>query len=276
MLSGIQPSFSGTIGPKQNTSNNTVAPVRGEASKKVKAGVLATTTLGVAGSVALCFKKSGFSCNPVKILKDFKNSGFAKMEYDWKKVLTVASGSLAGGLAGGLIFDKKENANAKIREATIQMLANILIPLGTVAGGTKLFDKYAKAPLLKLMKQVDANGMPKMNGKASNWMNVAVTGVTLMGAIFGGNKVTNILNEKIYNIKDDRDVKLADLSGNVDDTCLAITTGFGPNNVVAKAVSRIIPLALIVGGYATGVTQEWPDEYKESRKADPNKPFRLC
>lgn len=250
-------------------------PRQPEASKKVKAGVMATTALGVAAGTAACFKRCGFTVNPAKIAKDFKNSGFVKMDYDWKNVITIASSSVAGGLAGGLLFDKKENMKAKIREATIQMLANILIPLGCVAGGTKLFDKTLKNPLLKIMKQVSPDGKPLTNGKAAKWMNIVVTALTLGAAIFGGNKATNILNEKIYNIKDDRKVKVADMSGHIDDTCLAISTGFGPDNVVAKVVSRIIPLALMVCGYSTGIVQEWPDDIKESRKADPTKPFRL-
>lgn len=259
----------------RNQVENTPVIKQPDAPKRVKAGVLATTALGVGLGTAACFKRCGFSANPVKIAKNFKNSGFAKMEYDWKNVLTIASSSVLGGLTGGLIFDKKENMKAKIREATIQMLANIMIPLGCVAGGTKLFDKTLKNPLLKLMKQVDEKGLPKVNGQAAKWMNVGVTALTLGAAIFGGNKATNILNEKLYNIKDDRKVKVADLSGHIDDTCLAITTGFGPNNAIAKVVSRVIPLALLVCGYSTGITQEWPDDVKESRKADPTKPFRL-
>ena len=246
-----------------------------EASKKVKAGVMATTALGVAAGTAVAFKRGGHSINPVKIAKDIKNSGFAKVDYDWKNIITISLGSVFGGLTGGLIFDKKENMKAKIREATIQILANILIPLGCVAGGTNLFEKTIKKPLLKALKKVTPDGKPNTNCMTAKWMNAVVTVATLGAAIFGGNKATNILNEKLYNIKDDRKVKVADMSGHIDDTCLAISTGFGPNNAVAKVVSRVIPAALMVCGYSAGVTQEWPDDIKESRKADPTKPFRL-
>ncbi|MBR1753863.1 hypothetical protein IJ732_03420 [bacterium] len=264
------------ISAKNSNSIKSIREIKQpEASKKVKAGVMATTVMGVTAGTALSLKRGGYSINPIKIAKDFKNSGLMKMEYDWKNIMRIASGSVAGGLAGGLIFDKKENMKAKIREATIQMFANIMIPLGCVAGGTKLFDKTLKNPLLKLLKQVGADGKPLSNGMVAKWMNVGVTTATLLGAIVGGNKATNLVNEKIYNIKDDRKVKIADMSGHIDDTCLAISTGFGPNNVVTKAVSRVIPLALMVCGYSTGVTQEWPDDVKESRKADPTKPFRL-
>lgn len=246
-----------------------------KAPSHVKKGVLLTTALGVASGVAISFKRSGHSINPIKIAKDFKNSGFAKLDYNWKDILTISTSSVAGGLVGGAIFDKKENMKAKIREATTQMLANIIIPLMCVAGGTKAFNKTLKEPLLKFMKQVSSDGKALLKGKVASAMDVVITALTLATGIFAGNKASNLLNEKIYNIKDDRKVKLADMSGHVDDTCLAISTGFGPENPIAKVVSRIIPLALLICGYSTGCMQEWPDDIKESRKADPSKPFRL-
>lgn len=269
--------FGTTSHVQKNNHNMHHAPEvkQPDAPTKVKAGVLATTILGVAGGVAMCFKRNGHSTNPVKILKDIKNSGFGKLDYDWKNVITIATSSVVGGLAGGAIFDKKENMKAKIREASIQVLANILIPLGCVAGGTKFYDKKIQTPLLKKLKQFTKDGKVNTNGKLANMLKVATTALCLGTAIVGGNKVTNIMNEKIYNIKDDRKVKIADFSGHIDDSCLAITTGFGAQNVVGKVVSRIIPIALMVSGYSTGVVQEWPDDIKESRKADPTKPFRL-
>ena len=247
-----------------------------EASGKVKACVFATTALGVGAGTALCFKRHNYSINPSKIFKNFKNSGFMKVPfYDWKNILTISTSSILGGLTGGVLFDKKENRNAKIREGTIQFLANIVVPLTFVAGGINMFCKYLKGPILKLLKQTDFKGSPKMHGTVGKWMDVFATAGFLFTGLTFGNRATNLLNEKLYNIRDNRKVKPADFSAHLDDLCLGISVGLGDKNPFTAAISKIIPATLIVCGYSTGVKQEWPPHIKQTKRANPNKPIKF-
>lgn len=242
-----------------------------EAPTKVKAGVLATTILGVAGATALCMKGKGFNISN----KEGILNGLKKLEYEGYVVPAIAAGSIGGGLLGGALFDDKKNMKAKLREAAIQMFANVLIPLFCVEKLGALFKSKVKVPIMGKMN------LPIGGKKArvvEGLFDIASLGISLGSAMIIGNKATNLINEKIYNIRDDRTLKVADLSGHIDDTCLALSRGFdktSPAGVISAKVSRIIPAALLVCGYSSGVVQEWPDDVKESRKVDPSKPFRL-
>src|SRR5574344_1944814 len=194
-----------------------------KASKKVRRGVLLTTSLGVATATALCLKKHGFKLN------SFKNvvEGLKNLKYEGEVVPVIAAGSIGGGLVGGAIFDEKKNFKAKLREAAVQMIANVLIPLACVTKGGNLFKKYVKKPIMErhdLLKNEIPIG--KKGKTIAGLFDIAALVVSLGTAIVFGNKVGNLINEQIYNIRDDRNVKISDLSGHVDDTCLAISKSF--------------------------------------------------
>ena len=193
------------------------------------------------------------------IKQPLKEWGISKIKYDWKNVIILAASSITGGLIGGAVFDKKENIKAKLRESLIQMLGNILIPLACVAGGSELFDKHLKN---KVIDGLNLRGK-KLQGAPS----VVISAACLVAAIILGNKTTNLINEKIYHLKDNRHVKFADMSGHIDDTCLAMSLA-NPGSKFSDKISRVIPLALLVCGYSSGIMQEWPEEVKPFKKID--------
>lgn len=230
-----------------------------EAPRKVKTGVFFTTLAGVLAAMAFTFKAHKM---PFKTPKEFFNS-LIKIKYDSKNkeveklVGRLAIGSVSGGLIGGAIFDKKENMKAKYREAIIQLVGNIGTPLLCVAGGMRLFNKYEPQML---------NKMKFLKGKMTVLPKVIASGISLVAGIFLGNKVGNVINENVFKVKDNRKIKLADMSPHIDDACLAVSlvaaeSKFGP------IISRVIPAALMVAGVSTGIAQEKPERLVTESKS---------
>lgn len=231
-----------------------------EPSKAVKTGATITTIGAVSLALALIMKKKGFSLAPSKIAKTSpKNWGLWKCDYKEKEIMTIAGSSVAGGLLGGAMFDKKEHMKAKFREAVIQLVGNVSVPLLCVSGGIRLFNKF-KPQVLKYIPEI--KGSSKLIATSNKALKsipilVATTGSLIVGILLG-NKTGNAINEKVFKVKDDRKIKAADFSPHMDDMCLAISL-VSDKNVVGQAISRVIPAALIVAGVSTGVAQEKPE-----------------
>ena len=221
-----------------------------KAPAKVKSGVFLTTLAGVAAAMAITLKGKGY-----KFSEFFK--GLTHVTYDSKKaeveklVGMLSVGSVGGGLIGGALFDKKENMNAKYREAIIQIVGNIATPLACVAGGLRVFKRFEP----KIIQSM------KLTGKMEKIPNLIVSAGCLVAGIFLGNKVGNIINEKAFHIKDNRKIKLSDMSPHIDDACLAISL-VAADSSVGPVVSRFIPAALMVAGISTGIAQEKPERCK--------------
>jgi len=231
-----------------------------KAPKKVKVGVFFTTLAGVVAALALITKGKGYSLNPTKIAKTApKNWGIWKCDYKEKAIMKLAAGSVGGGLLGGALLDKKENLKAKVREAVIQVVGNITVPLLCVSGGIRLFNKY-ESKILKAVPEIKGTSKLILNSNKAfkNTPVILATTLSLIAGIFLGNKTGNTINEKIFGIKDDRKIKPADFSPHVDDMCLAISL-VSDGNIVGKAISRIIPAALMVAGVSAGIAQEKPE-----------------
>ena len=73
--------------------------------------------------------------------------------------------------------------------------------------------------------------------------------------IYLGNKVSNLINEKLYHKKVERNIKTSDFAPHVDDLCMA-TSMMNKESEFGSKLGRIIPLALLVPGYETGTAQE--------------------
>jgi hypothetical protein len=122
----------------------------GKLSKKQKAVILASSAAGVGSVMAVLAKQKGFSLNPLKIAKTpikdwaiFKYKPQNKIiEFEAPQIIAVATGSVAGGYLGGTYVDK-QNTKAKKREVLNQLLGNVLVPVGCVASGAKLYEKFA-------------------------------------------------------------------------------------------------------------------------------------
>ena len=221
-------------------------------TKKFEIGLC--STLGVIASIAILSKfdkRHKYTINPLKILKgNIKDSYIAKANYKTKEIVTMGAGSIAGGLMGGYMLDDKSDFNAKLREGIIQ-ICNITFPIALVEG------------LSVLGKKISADLMPNWS-KSKNIIKRSTTKLppsigAIMGLVTGmyvGNRTSNKLNEKVFKVKDDRPIKWVDFSAHVDDIGVATTFVADEKNPITKFIRRIIPLALIVPGYETGIKKE--------------------
>lgn len=234
-------------------------------STKVKLGVSATSVLGVATALALISKRQGFSLNPSKILKTpikdwaiFKITNKQKnnnpvLDFKAGEILTLGTGSVLGGLAGGVIFDKKENFRSKCNEAISQMVGDIMIPLGFVACPTMLykdFENLAKKEtkhlkLKQISKFIQGNKLLKI------LCPTIASGAPLAAGIIVGNKTSNYINEKVNGVKHERKIKITDLAPHLDDVCLAVSL-MAEKGPIPDIISRLVPIALTIAGIETG------------------------
>lgn len=228
-----------------------------EASKKVKIGVAVSSFIGMSAALAMIVKHQGFSLDP-KIMKRFpikdwaifriasKNKPNRKLlKIEEKEILALAGGSVAGGLLGGALFDRK-NMKAKFRESLTQMVGNVITPVAFVGGASRLYEKYetqikAAMPDNKFMKNLPAIG---------------ITFVALGTGIITGSKVTNFINEKLFGQKKEREIKTSDFAPHVDDLCLAVTLMGAKDSAITSTITRTVPLFLSVPGYQVGKAQE--------------------
>ena len=238
-----------------------------ELSNKQKATVLASSALGMALPLAFWSKKAGFSLNPSKIFKmpmnPFKNWALFKykpvdkvLEYDdAAKIISIATGSVAGGFAGGALVDK-ENIKAKKREVLSQLLGDVIVPITCVWAGAKVFKHYENT-LQKIMPKIakETKSAKIFNTISKNIPNAVATLGSLGIGIVAGNKVSNEINERLYHKKVERGIKASDFAPHVDDLCMSISMVNSGSEFGTK-LGRIIPLALLVPGYETGTARE--------------------
>lgn len=248
---------------KKTSFNANSETLNKELTTKQKSVILASSATGVLSVVALLAKLKGFSLNPARIIKTplkelalFKFKPQDKVvEFDAPPVIVaVASGSIAGGYVGGSIVDK-ENQKSKKREILNQILGNVLVPVGCVWAGAKQYEKFAN--------RIE-NAIPQINkqGKVFDFINkffkqipnLAATLGFLGIGIYAGNKVSNFINDKLYNKKVERNIKTTDFAPHFDDLCMA-TSMMNKDASFGAKLSRFIPLALLVPGYETGIAR---------------------
>ena len=252
------------VTPVNSNLNQTNTNYNKNKERKIKAGVVATSALGVATALAHISKRQGFSKTPIKDWAIFslysKNHPDRKLVHlEGAEVIELASASVAGGLIGGLVFDDKKHRKAKYKEAINQLLGNVLAPIGCVSLAGILYQKQEKN-ILNLVPQI------KETGKASRFFNAALKAVpgsiatiaALGTGIFVGNKVSNFINEKIYHKKVERNIKPSDFAPHVDDLGVAITL-MAKESPFSSFIQRVVPAFLCVPGYETGMHREEPE-----------------
>lgn len=229
-------------------------------SNKLKYGVLLTTLAGVSTALAIMLKTKGYSLNPAKIFtKSPKEWGIFNAVYDGEKheveklVGGLAVGSVAGGLVGGKLFDKKENMKAKYRESIIQLVGNVATPLACVSLGMRGFKKIEP----KVLKWLQGSRTKPLNNVVKGIPSVLATTASLIGGILLGNKVGNTINKNVFKCDDNRKIKVADMSPHIDDLCLSLSL-VAAQSKIGPYVTRVIPAALMVAGFSTGIAQEKP------------------
>ena len=251
-----QRSVNGTIA---NGSALRVYDSQKKAPTKVKVASFLGALGGIAGAMFITLKK-GKNMAGIKEMKGIKDyfhnlthviykdeDKAGKNTFVIEKLITALTvGSVGGGFLCGAIADKKENLGAKIREGVVQVVGNIATPLLFVVGGLKLFKKFGEYKVDKALKLSEKlKGVPK----------AVISVVCLATGLWAGNKVGNAVNQKVFNVEEDRKIKLADLSPQIDDGCVAASIVASAGKI-GEYVGRAIPLAMIVPGFSTGVAQE--------------------
>ncbi len=212
-----------------------------EKSKKFSLPVLLTTSAGTILPILVIrkyqgkslqsgvFKGTDFKAKAKEILKSFN------IEYGLKEMLLTSFGSVFGGLAGGLVVDKKENKKSKMKEAVFQ-LSNIAIPTSIVAGLLKLTEKCKnpKAIFPKIVAVIAgiAVGMP-------------IAAVT-------SNKINNTIVDKDNQCK--RKLRLKDCFVHIDDLVGALILAKIPFAEKLHA-DKILPALYGMCGYEVGTKQ---------------------
>ena len=143
-----------------------------------------------------------------------------------------------------------------MRESVNQLLGNVLVPIACVGAVSVLYKKN-KDKILSFVPQI------KNSGKTAAVFNKALKGIPFSIAtlaslgigIFTGNRVSNVLNEKIFHKKVKREIKGSDFAPHVDDLGVALSL-MAEKSPFVSFVQRTVPLFLCVPGVKTGTHRE--------------------
>ena len=248
--------------PQSSANFTNAAKEQPPLTAKQKTVILGASAIGMLPIIALLAKMKGFSLNPAKIIKTpikdwalFKYAPKDKIvKYEGPQIMAVAAGSVAGGFVGGAIVDK-DNIKSKKREVLNQILGNVIVPVSCVWAGAEIFNKYSDK-LIKMMPTVKETGkVTKIINKISKITpQTFFTLAFLSAGIYLGNKVSNYINDHLYHKKVDRNIKATDFAPHVDDLCLAAS--LMDKGSLGDKIGRVIPIALLVPGYQTGIARE--------------------
>lgn len=220
------------------TNNPTV---KSPQQKRVKAASYIGSAVGIGAAVGgiYAMAKKG---NP--------NLKFKNLKYGERDIILIGTGSIIGGLAGGLAADKnKENRVPKIREGIQQFFGSLLVPVGLVGVGEKLLEKSKfKMPQIKSAPKV-------VNRTLSALPKIGVTVAALITGMNVGNKIVNKINNKIFKQEVEYDVKPLDYLVHADDLCVGANIILKDSSLTG-AVSKILPAAFILAGAKTGMEEK--------------------
>ena len=178
------------------------------------------------------------------------------IELEEKEILELATASVAGGLAGGLLFDDKQYKKSKIRESVNQLLGNVAVPVACVGAVSRLYKKYKPQILAKVPQVKETGKFTKNFNKALKGIPFSIATVLSLGVgIVAGNRVSNLLNEKVFNKKMDRKIKGTDFAPHVDDLGMAVSL-MADKSKGASFITRIVPAFLCVPGYEVGTHRD--------------------
>lgn len=235
--------------------------------RKVKVGVAATTILTTGAALTHIAKRQGFSLSPSAIrktpVKDWAifrlqdKEGMKKViDLEWQEILELGGASVLGGLTAGLLLDDKKQRKPKLREAVNQMLGNVAVPVACVTVVSKLYKAHENTILSKVPQIKETGKFSKIFNKSLKGIPFVVTTLTSLGiGIVSGNKVSNLLNEKVFHKKVDRKIKGTDFAPHVDDLGVALTL-MGSKGKVSSIIQRLVPAFLCVPGYQTGTHRD--------------------
>ncbi|OGH96192.1 MAG: hypothetical protein A2104_08945 [Candidatus Melainabacteria bacterium GWF2_32_7] len=211
--------------------------------EKLNLPVLCATTIGTLASVLFIRKYQGMSIkndlmklsrsNDIKT--NFKNiTNFFDINPKLKEMLILSTGSILGGLAGGIITDK-ENTKNKVKEGVYQF-TNVAVPASLVTG------------LLNLVEKSKISN-PRTTQIAK--IGAVVTGIG--GGMAISTRLSNKINNSIVdnNAQSKRSIKLKDGIMQIDDASIALILGW-PKLAAKLCVDKIVPLLFLTCGYEAG------------------------
>ena len=175
-----------------------------------------------------------------------------KLAYSEKDILLLGTGSVLGGLTAGVIADDKKNAKYKVREASQQIVGNMIAPLAMLEGCTRLLEKSkfqipqinSKAKVAQIINKV-SKPLPK----------VLVTVGALICGMELGNKLMEVINNKVYKEEIKHEVAPEDYLVHSDDICMTANMLLKDVPSVSAVTSAILPATMLVSGIKTGMQQ---------------------
>lgn len=235
---------------------------------KFKAAVAATSVLATGAALAHIAKRQGFSLSPSAIKKtpakdwavfklyDKHKPDRKLVELEEKEIFELASASVLGGLAGGLIFDDKKYRKSKIRESVNQLLGNVAVPIACVGAISRLYKAHKEAIISKIPQITETGKASRLFNKVLKGIPFSIATIVSLGTgIVLGNKVSNYLNEKAFHKKVDREIKGSDFAPHVDDIGMAVSL-MAEKSKGASFITRIVPAFLCVPGYEVGTHRD--------------------
>lgn len=229
---------------------------------KVKVASIAGSSIGIATTLAILLatikkrniseaKKAGLDIASIARPK------ITDVSYGAKEVILMAGSSIAGGLLGGVLSDKKSNRKAKIREGLQQLGGNIIVPVSLLAAVTTMIKrKEFKLPDFKETSRFAKKLNPIINSSIVKALpKTAITIGTLIAGTKLGNLIMNKVNNKIFHDHKKRCLEAKDFSAHIDD--LFYSSSYISENVkVQNFVSRALPFIFLIPGYETGTKQK--------------------
>lgn len=170
---------------------------------------------------------------PIVMLAKKQKLPLLKLKYSEKEMLILSTGSIAGGITGGIIADKGHNIKNKIHEGVFQFF-NAIIPTLMIK------------PILKICQSI----------KLLN--NCKTKAAMLLGGIFSGMLIGAEVSNKVngnYTPDKKRNVKFIDSIANIDVIAGALIIAKMP--LINKlGIEKLLPLPYIWTGFQSGKTRE--------------------
>ena len=233
--------------------NTKKKPVDSRLSKSERTGVAVSSMLGVAASLAILAKTATwkkFSLNPKRIMNTkIKDTYLYQVKFEEKEIVSMAAGSILGGLVGGIIIDDRSNnskaeVKSKVGEAIIQF-GNACVPILTVGQCARL-GEVAEG---KILSKISENSS-KCIKHLAKLPKLALILAGLSAGMLIGNKAANYMKKVLLGCDEDRKIKASDMLMHWDDLCVGAS--FLSDGPIVQGVARLVPLAMLMAGYQVG------------------------
>lgn len=187
-----------------------------------------TKTVVAASSIAGTILPMVYFAKKQNGLKKFVD--LFKIKYELPEVLALSTGSIAGGVLGGLAADKKANKKRKIQEGVFQFM-NATVPTA-ISGGLLLAIANSKKYKESRVAQVGA-----------------IVGALAVGMPLAA-KLSNLINDP-KDKEPDRKITLKDSVVNMDDALGALVIAKFPL-IEATHLDKALPVIFAWCGYRAG------------------------